>query len=162
MDYGMIRNPVPLLSPQDITNTATATPFVNLKTAKALALQVQFGTVTSASADQSIAVTVEASSVGASGAEAAIPFRYRLSGAVGSNALGALTDATTSGATIASTDDDKTLWIYIDPAAVLASLTDAQYVRVVITPDAGYSACLVAANAYISPRYQQASPVSAT
>jgi len=162
MDIGTIINPVPLLSPQDIANATTATPFVNLKTAQALTFQVQFGTVTSASADQNITVTVEASSAAATGAEVAIAFRYQLSGAVGSNSLGALTNATSSGVTVASTDDNKTLWVFLDPTAALASLADAQYARVVIAPDAGYTVCLVAANAYIETRYQQVTPVSAT
>ena len=161
-EYGQLENAIPLVSPQDIAATATATPFVALKTAHAIAFQVQFGAITSASADQNIVVTVEAATAAATGGESAIAFKYRLSGAVGTNTLGALTSATTSGATIASTDDNKTLWVYLQASEIAAALADASHVRAVITPDAGYSATLVAVNAYIKPRYQSVTMTSAT
>lgn len=155
-------NVVPLIAPQDITTSATASPFVDLKTALKAAFEVFFGSITAASADQAITVTVEAATAAASGSEAAIAFSYRLSGAVGANSWGAVTAATSSGVSVATTDDNKILHIEIDPAAVLAAKADARFVRVVITPDAGATATLVSAWALIDPVYKQTTMVSAT
>lgn len=153
-------NIVPLLAPQDIAAAATATPFVDMRTANDLAFLIAFGSITAASADQAITVTVEAATAGASGSEAAVAFNYRLSGAVGANTWGAITAATTAGVSIATTDDNKLLWIEIDPAAVLAAKADARYVRAVVTPDAGGTATLVQACAIIDAAYKQTTMVS--
>ncbi|MCV6900771.1 hypothetical protein OE165_27445, partial [Escherichia coli] len=84
----------------------------------------------------------------------AIPFKYRLSGAVGSNTWGAITDATSSGMSVATTDDNKMLAIEI-PGGLDSLLADATHVRAVITPNAGGTATLTNAFAVLEPRYAQ-------
>lgn len=160
--FVMYDNVVPLLAPQDIGATATATPWVDLLTANQAAILIAFGSITAASADQAITVTMEAATAAASGSEAAIAFNYRLSGAVGANTWGSKTAATSAGLSVATTDDNKMLWIEIDPAAVLAAKSDARWVRAVITPDAGGTATLVQASAIIDAAYKGATMVSAT
>ena len=160
--FGEGLNFVPLLAPQDIAATATATPFVSLKGALEGTFYVFFGSITAASADQSITVTVEAATAAASGSEAAVAFSYRLSGAVGANTLGAITAATTAGVSVATTDDNKALLININPAALANALADASHARVVITPNAGGTATLVSAWAEITQGYSKNTMLSAT
>lgn len=157
-------NTIPLLSPQDTIATALATPFVNLSGAHGGTLFVHFGTITSVSADEAITVTLEAATTGASGAEAAVAFDYRLSDAVGSNVWNDITAATSSGATIATTDDNKLLAIDINPSKFLAACgsSDATYFRAVITPNAAATVTLVSAIVQLEPRYSQSTMVSAT
>lgn len=160
--YVQDENVVPLLVPQDIAATATATPFLALKTIVDGTLYIAFGNIAAASADQAVIVTLEAATAGASGSEAAIAFDYRLSGAVGSNTWGTKATATSTGVSIGTTDDNKILAINIDPAAIQAAKADATHVRAVITPDAGGTATLVAAWASFVPSYKQTTMVSAT
>lgn len=158
------QNIVPLLTPADITSSATATPYVALKNAHRLALVAFFGNIAAASADQAVTVTVEAATSAASSAtEAKVAFTYRLSGAVGANTWGTPTAAVAaSGVSVGTTDDNKMLWIELDPAAVQTTLADASHVRLVITPDAGGSATVVGAFAVIDPRYAGVTMISAT
>ncbi len=163
-NYGEFENIIPLIAPQDITTTATASAYVDLKTVHSMSFLLFFGSITATSADQAITVTVECVTAAASASnEAKVAFNYRLSSAIGADAMGAKTAATAAaGASVATTDDNKILLINVDPAVVAATLTDARFVRVVITPDAGASATLVAALAVLSPRYKQNAMVSAT
>lgn len=155
-------NVVPLVAPQDIAATAAATPFVSLKNALHATVFLFFGSITAASADQAITVTMEAATAAASGSEAAIAFNYRLSGAVGANTWGAITAAPSTGMSIATTDDNKMLAIDIDPRALEGALADASHIRAVITPDAGGTATLVGAWVVLEPRYTQLTHKSAT
>ena len=159
--FVVCENIVPLVAPQDIVATATQTPFVSLKNALHGAIYIQFGSITAASADQAITVTLQAATAGASGSEVAIPFSYRLSGAVGANTWGDITAATASGMSIATTDDNKILAIEI-PGGLDTLLADATHVRAVITPDAGGTATLVNSFAILEPRYAQLTHISAT
>jgi hypothetical protein len=161
-EYVGYSNIVPLLSPVDTAATALTTPFVSMANAHSLAFCFHFGSLTSTSADEYVTVTVEAATAAASGSEVTVPFTYRKSGAVGANTWGAATTATTAGVTmLTASEDDMMLWIQIDPAAMLAELTDALYVRAVATPLEG-TATLVSAFAFIEPRYRQTTYVSAT
>lgn len=161
-DYGMVQNVVPLIAPVDTAATALTSPWVDLRTAVGVTFDVFFGTITTGTADSNITVTVEASTAAATGSEAAISFQYRLSGAVGANTLGTLTTATASGATIASTDDNKLLEVYVNPAALPAALADARYVRVIVTPTADHTVTLASVIARLDVRYRRASMISAT
>lgn len=161
-DYGMVQNIIPLIPPSDIVATATASPFVDLRTANGVMFDVFFGSITTGTADSNITVTVEASTAAASGSEEAVAFKYRLSGAVGSNTLGALTNATASGVTIASTDDNKLLEVYINPDTLPSALADARFVRVVITPTADHTATNLSVTGRLDVRYSRASMLSAT
>ena len=162
MRFITVNNVVPLIAPQDITTAATATPWVAMGKQLHATFLIPFGSITAASADQAITVTVEAANAAAEGSEAAIAFTYRLSAAVGANTWGAITASTTAGMSIATTDDNKILAIDINPAALDSALADASHVRVVITPDAGATATLVSALAVLEPRYPQLTHISAT
>lgn len=160
---GLYQNIMPLLAPDDRTATATATPYVDLKTVHQITFLVYYGALTGASTGDVVTVTVECSSASASSSsEAAVAFNYRLSAATGTNTWGAVTAATTSGVTLAEdADDNKMLLIEIDPAAILATKSDARYIRVVLTPAGSYSESTGAVLALINPRYRMTSMVSA-
>lgn len=163
MQFGFGINVVPLLEPKDIAATATATPWVNLKGSVNATFELLFGSITAASADQAITVTVEAATAAASGSEVKVAFKYRLSGAVGANTMGAITDATAAaGASIGTTDDNKVVLIELDLNGLDAALADASHARVVITPDAGGTATLTCAQAFLQPRYAGLTQASAT
>jgi len=152
-------NIVPLLSPQDIASTVTTTGYVDLRNAQKAAFLVLVGAITSATATDSEVVTVQAATA-EGGVEAAIAFRYRLSGVAGANTWGAITTADTTGVTLASTDDDVNVWIEIDPDDL--AVNDYRYVRVVLTDTPDMTNFLTSVIAFIQPRYKQATHISAT
>lgn len=151
---------VPLLSPVDITETATSSNFVKLNNAHWVSFLVFFGTITGDSVD----VYVEASTTGAdSDTETAIPFRYRLSGVVGTDTLGAITSGSSAGLGIAAGDDDKLLLIDVDPASIQSHLTAADFLRVRIVPgSSSVSACEVSVVGVIEPRYPSNAQLSSS
>ena len=156
-------NVVMLMAPQDIAGTATASTYLDLKTANDCMIYVMVGGIT-ATADQTTGpvVTIQASTAAASNAtETNYEFLYRLSGAVQSNTW---TDpaSATSGVDLTVTGDDKILAIKVDPAGVAALGADFRYVRVVVTPDTSGATCLVSVMAAIDTRYKQTTFVSAT
>ena len=156
-------NVVMLLAPQDIAATATASTYLDLKTANDCMIYVMVGGIT-ATADQTTGpvVTIQASTAAASNAtETNYEFLYRLSGAVQSNTW---TDpaSATAGVDLTVTGDNKILAIKVDPAGVAALGADFRYVRVVVTPDTSGETCLVSVMAAIDTRYKQTTFVSAT
>ena len=156
-------NVVMLLAPQDIAGNATASTYLDLKTANDCMIYVMVGSIT-ASADQTAGpvVTIQASTAAASNdTETNYEFLYRLSGAVQSNTWTAPASAT-AGVNLTVTGDDKILAIKVDPAGVAALGADFRYVRVVVTPDTGGTTCLVSVMAAIDTRYKQTTFVSAT
>ena len=156
-------NVVMLLAPQDIAGNATASTYLDLKTANDCMIYVMVGGIT-ATADQTTGpvVTIQASTAAASNAtETNYEFLYRLSGAVESNTWTAPAFAT-AGVDLTVTGDDKILAIKVDPAGVAALGADFRYVRVVVTPDTSGATCLVSVMAAIDTRYKQTTFVSAT
>lgn len=157
---------VPLKAPVDSAGTAYATPYFDLKNALHATIFAYFGVVTAASADQNIVVTVEASTSTTSNAtEVALAFRYRLSGATGTNTWGAITSVASTGASLdTTTADGKMIAIDIDPAAIEAAhgQRDARYVRLVMGIDAGGTVTLNAVWADLDPTYPQATHLSAS
>jgi hypothetical protein len=152
-------NIVPVLAPVDIASTTTKTNYVDLKGALRMAFLVEFGLVTSASADTEV-ITIECATA-EGGTEAAIAFNYRLSGAVGANTWGAITAATSSGLAIdPASDDGKFVWIEVNPDALAAS--DYRYARVVLTDTTDMTACLCSVVALFDSRYKQTTHMSAT
>ena len=145
---------LPLLAPQDIVATATASQYYDLNLSNWLTIVVPFGNVASTDSTGGVAVTVEASTAGSSNAtEGAIAFQYRLSAAVATDSMGAITSATTAGMVVTEADDNKVLIIDIDPSAV-AVTADRRFVRVVLTPTAEVTAPLVGGVLAIAePRY---------
>ena len=151
---------LPILAPADITTTATGTQYVDVSKMHWASFVVQFGNLNNSTGT----VTVEASTAGSSNAtEAAIPFKYRLTSAVATDSLGAITSASSAGVAIAAADDNKTLIIEVDPAALPANPgADYKYLRVVVTPATDNTNYLVGAVAYLQPRYPGNSIASAT
>lgn len=151
---------LPILAPADITTTATGTQYVDVSKAHWASFVVQFGNLNNSTGT----VTVEASTAGSSNAtEAAIPFKYRLTSAVATDSLGAITSASSAGVAIAAADDNKALIIEVDPAALPANPgADYKYLRVVVTPATDNTNYLVGAVAYLQPRYPGNSIASAT
>lgn len=146
---------VPLISPVDGGAAAAgATPFVKMTNANRVAFHLAFGTITG----DSVTITVEAATVGASGSEIAVPFTYRLSGAVGSDTWSAVTTADSAGIDIAATDDDKILWVDYDPR----SNADYDYVRLVYTSGSSVSAVELQCSAFLEPKYGQLDIPSST
>ena len=161
------KHKVTLLAPVDIVATATFSNFLNLAKAKGLVeLIIPFGVVTSTDSTGEVVVTVVADAVNDTSSSdtiaAAVAFEYRLSGAVGTDTMGALTAATSAGYALINTDDAKTLHIFIDPAAVQLALAGAKYARVELTPTAESTVTLVAVLAEYVPNYAGASQESSS
>lgn len=159
-------NIVPLKAPVDSAGTAYATPYIDLKDALSATVFVYFGVVTAVSADQNIVVTVEASTAASSNAtEVAIAFKYRLSGATGTQTWGAITNATSTGVSLdTTTADGKMLAISIEPAALVAAhgQDDVRFIRAVIGIDAGGTVTVNAVWADLEPAYAQLTHLSAS
>jgi pyruvate-formate lyase len=157
---------VPLKAPVDSAGTAYATPYVNLKDALSCTFLAYFGVVTATSADQSVIVTVEASTSTTSNAtEVQVPFKYRASGATGTDTWGAVTSATAAGGlTVLTTDDGKAYLIEVDPAVIEAThgQRDAKFVRLVVGIDAGGTVTLNSVVALLDPAYPQTTHLSAS
>ena len=127
---------LPVLAPQDIAATGTNTSYVDLDLLNWATWVVQFGNMTSDSTD-TVTVTVEVSSDGASSGDVTIAYTYRLSSAVDTDSMGAITAATSDGAAIVNaTLDNKLVVIDVDPAAMVSSGTpyDWRWARLVLTP----------------------------
>lgn len=153
---------LPILQPADIVATATATQYVDLNLVHWATFIVSFGAMTSDSTDTAT-VTIQASTAGTSNAtEITVPFQYRLSAAVATDTMGAITTATTDGVAVTAADDNKVLVIDLDPAVVAAAGTDYRFVRLVVTPNAEMASCVVGANAFLEHRYPANSSPSST
>ena len=161
-DFGYEHNIIPLKAPVDSAGTAFATTWIDMKNANWLTLYDWCGVISAASADQPVLVTVECATAAASGAEVAIAFKYRMSGVAAANTWGAVTSATSTGASFGTLDDGKIMRIDIDPAALEAALADARYVRLVQGIDAGGTVTLNAIWADLTVKYAQVTHISAT
>lgn len=149
-----------LIAPQDITTTATASPYVALKGAHRCAFLVLIGNLNSATATDMEVITVEAATA-VDGTEAAIAFNYRLSGAIGANTWGAITASAAAGVSLdPASHDNMALWIEVDVDALAANDYTHLRVRATDTPD--MTNCLIAAVAFVDARYKQTTFVSVT
>jgi proline racemase len=139
------RKELNLLAPQDIVATATASAYINVKNAAGtIEFQIPFGSIASTDSTGEVVVTIEASTAGSSNAtESAIAFRYRLSAAVATDTMGAITTATAAGAAVVNTSDNTTLFAFVEPDALAALGADYSWLRVVITPTAEITATIV-------------------
>lgn len=151
---------LPILAPVDAVATTKQTEYIDMSKYHWATFVVQFGVITTGTAT----LTIEASTAASSNAtEAAIPFRYRLSDAVATDNLGAITAATSAGVTVATNADAKLYVIDVDPAALPSNPgADFRYLRAVIAPTTDMAACLVNAIAFLEPRYPGNSIASAT
>lgn len=156
--FAMYDNIVPILSPQDIASTATTCAYMDLRNAQKAAFLILVGNVNSATGTDTEVVTVQAATA-EGGTEAAIAFRYRTA-LGGANSWGAVTTADTTGVSYAVSDDDRHMWIEVDPDELAAN--DYRYARVVLTDTPDMAAFLVSVIGLIQPRYKQETAVSAT
>lgn len=152
-------NIIPLLAPQDIASTATATSYMDLKGANRAAFLISIGAITTATATDTEVITIEGATA-ADGTEAAVAFSYRLSGALGANTWGAVTACASTGLSIASTDDNKLVWVELDLGTMAAS--DYRFARVVLTDTPDMTAFLVGVVGVLDVKYKQTTFVSAT
>lgn len=160
--YGFNTKIVPLKTPVDMAATAAASSWLDAKNALWVRFFLFFGNIAAASADQAVVVTFEAATAAASGSEVAIGGNYRLSGAVATDTWGAITSFTSTGISVATTDDNKILAVDFNPASLDGLLADGRFLRAVITPDAGGSATVVGVWAEVEPAYPQLSHLSAS
>lgn len=164
---GLYENIVPLVAPVDATTTNPILgEYLDLQSCNRAAILVYFGVVTSATATDTMTLTLEASTASTSNAsEEAIPFNYRLSAAKATgNTWGAVTAATSAGVALGASTvfDGFMINIDIDPAAIVALKPEARYVRVVLTEDNAYSAVNYSMIGIIDPRYKQTTMIAAT
>lgn len=157
--YVAYDNIIPLLAPADVTNSTTVSGYMDLKAANYAGFLVITGNIHSGSASDTEVITVEAATDPA-GTEAAIAFKYRLSGAVGANTWGAVTAATTAGMSLGITDDSKLVHIEIDPDALAAS--DYRYARVKATATDDMANFVFGVLGLVSPMYRMTTFVSVT
>jgi len=147
---------LPVRAPAAST-AARASEYIDMENVHWLSFHVLFGAMTSDSTD-TITLTVEASTAASSNAtEIQVPFQYRLSAAIATDSMGAITSAAAAtGVAIDAEDDNKLLCIEVDPSAIpgLTSYTDHKYCRLVLTPSADIAtAYSVGAVAYMENRY---------
>lgn len=153
-------NVICFLAPQDIASTATTCPYVDLRNAQKAFFLLQFGAITSTTVTDDWTITVGAATA-EGGAEAAVAFRYRLSGAVGANTWGAVTTVASTGVVMAPDENDNmALLIEVDPDELAAN--DYRYARLVLTDLVDSEATLVAGFAFLEARYKQTTHISAT
>ncbi len=165
MAHAEVLKTLPLLAPQDIAATATGSSYIDLDQCVGLVeFEVMFGAITSTDSTGGVVVTVEGSTGGIStDTNTALAFQYALSEAVNTDSMGAITAATSSGKTlVSSSDDNKTLLCYLDPAVLTAGVTDGRFARVKVSPTTDMGATLVGVVARYTPRYSQASIPSST
>lgn len=154
---------VPVLAPADIVATATATKYVNLSKVGTgqVEFEISFGAIASTDSTGEVVVTIVGNDVNDTSSsdnnEVAAAFNYRLSSAVGTDSMGALTAATSAGAAVNNTSDNCTLLVYVDPAVV-----SQKYVRAVLAPTSETTSTIVGAVARFIPRKAQASQSSST
>ena len=165
-DYGQLTKIVPLLSPTAETSSSWASAFVDLENALSCNFLVGFGVLTSASASQSLVLTVEASSTDATNAlNLPVLCNYRISAAVGTDSWGAVTAMTTAaaGITLTSANAQMSVLINVDPVDAATALASGlgRWVHLVAT------ATQIATDtptvfALLKPRYAQTSNLSAS
>lgn len=153
---------LPLRAPAAVTNAAaTYTNGVKMKNVGSgmLELELIFGAVSSTDSTGDYAITVVESSAGVSTDGTAVAFQYRLSAAVGSDSLGAITavDSTGSADILATALTTATVFLYVDPNDV-----EKEYVHALVTPSADSTSFIMGAVARYVPRYAQNSAPTAS
>ncbi|MHA1225271.1 MAG: hypothetical protein ACTSPV_00845 [Candidatus Hodarchaeales archaeon] len=144
---------VPALAPADISSD-TYTDVIGFKEYHNIQILVMFGAITG----DTVTLTVEECDDTTPSNSTAVAFKYRKSSAVGTDSMGAVSSATTSGITVSATDDNKVILVEVDPATLTRGYP---YIRVKLAPGGSISACFVGAVAILVPRYPQTSQLSA-
>lgn len=166
--YGETVKILPLLAPQDIAATAAVSQYIDLNLAAGqVEIEIPFGNVASTDSTGGVqvvaAVNAVADTSSSDSSETAVTFEYRLSAAVGTDTMGALTAATAAGIQVGQADDNKTLFVYVNPSDIPAQASTGRFLRVELTPTAEVTATLVGGitGRYV-PRYAGASMPSST
>ena len=156
---------LPILTPAAST-AARASEYIDLENLHWVSIHALLGSMTSDSTD-TITFTVEASTAASSNAtEIQVPFSYRLSAAVATDTMGAITAAAAAaGAVITAEKDNMLLCIDVDPSVIpsLTGYTDHKFLRLVLSPSSNLvTAYSVGAVLYAEPRYKGNSIPSST
>lgn len=145
---------VPLFAPAVSTADTVETAFVALENVQWLTFIIMLGVMTSDSTDLlTVSVVTSTGQTTATG-DTAIPFKYRISSAVATDAWGAITAGTTAGLALTAEQDAMAVQIEVDPTSIPALDTDALYCYLDFgTPTivTGYASVL----AVIEPRFPQ-------
>lgn len=117
------------------------------------------------SEDELITITVVATTGDGAGStsanDTAIPFYYRLSSAVGTDAWGEIAAGTTAGVTLSGEQDNMSYLIDVDPSVIPALDSDATAIYL----DFGTPTLVTGADAvvaFIETRYPQNNPISSS
>lgn len=158
MKYVQDYHVLPVLAPADITTNNTNTQFVNVSGALWVEWHCMIGNIAGDTYDFTVeACTSNATSGGAT--EITVPFSYRLSSAVGTDTMGAVTACSSAAAApVAAGDDNKLLILSLNPADLDEGYN---YARVHIAYNSGTN-CVVGVNALMLPVYASQSMLSAT
>jgi len=142
---------LPVLTPADIAATNTWTYFVDLDLANWVTFVAQFGACSSAGATcDDCLIQVMSSSVATTAGIDAIDFTYRLSSAVDTDSMGAITTGTSDGITVGPLLDNKCVVIDVDPSVVAAKGALERWVCLEFTPASTITT--VGVIAYIEPK----------
>jgi hypothetical protein len=158
--FGEGLNIVPIEGPADCAADCVS-EWVELENAHWITFMVITGNMgTSDTVNVYVHSTTHATSGTTNANDYALPFKYRLSSAVGYNALGTITAVTTATGYVQLSDDDdnKILLIDVDPSDVSSHDSDAQYVYLtfdVTDASATDGATIVGAVAFVEDRYPQ-------
>jgi len=163
--YAEEKSYLPVIAPVAFTTSAIESAVVDLNNTQDIEFLVMFGAMTSDSSD-TVTITVEAmveATSASTSTETAIAFNYRLSAAVATDTMGAITAATATGtdAVNASTGDNCVLVVTVDPA-VVAAVSGARWIRLVATPSDAVASGVISAIAVITPRYPKNVNLSST
>lgn len=146
---------LPILAP--VSTTDGTSDLLDASQAHWMTFLLSVGNFTSDSTD-TVTVTVEASTATTTNATTiSLPFRYRLTAAVGTDTQGAITAVSTGtdGVTLTAADDNKMLIIDVDPSVIPshASYTNHRYVGLTWDVSASAGEIYLSAVALLEPRY---------
>ena len=154
---------VPVFSPAGTTTFLSYA--VGLENSHWVTFLINLGVMTSDSSDVGIVTVIATDTLGntSDAQDVAVPFTYRLSGAMGTDEdWGDITAATASGMTFNATDNGKSIVIDVDPASIPALHSTAKGVRIAVDGDGLITQEGIAVNAFVEDRYPQADHISAT
>lgn len=146
---------LPVLAPVAFTTTSVNTEAVDMRGNHWATFLVNFGVMTSDSTD-TVTVTVVCSSVDTSATGETIPFSYRLSSAVDTDSMGAITAGSSDGIAVitASTQDAMMLVIDVDASGMIGKgATPGRYLTLELAPSAEFATGVVSVIAVLEPRY---------
>lgn len=145
---------LPVLAPVAFTTTSINTEAVDMGENHWATFLINFGQMTSDSTD-TVTVTVVCSSVDTSATGECIDFAYRLSAAVDTDLMGAITAGTTDGVAVTAISDATLLIIDVDASKMVnkTGVTPGRYLTLELAPSAEMASGVVGVIAVLEPRY---------